>query len=262
MAPPTPLYHALLRPCILQILRATGYHATRPAVLDTLTELAARYLLTLCRHTAARALDSNPHHDPADEHPLRVADVRMALEDVGALGVVERFVEPEEGRAAAGAGGAAALTDQQAAAYRACRGDDDTRGVDEFAAWFGGARCRAIREMAVDGIGEGVVGTGSAAQEGDVPAGDYLHALMSRHSKSAEDSKFHDTILGRGNEHTGEVLVEGGDLSSIAKWMEMMRGPSPPGSPTPSNTESRPPSSGLSSVGDRLGDERDGMDLS
>ncbi|KAM0286964.1 hypothetical protein ACHAQH_000648 [Verticillium albo-atrum] len=256
MAPPTPLYHALLRPCILQILRATGYHATRPAVLDTLTELAVRYLLTLCRHTAARALDNNPHHDPTDEHPLRVTDVRMALEDVGALGVVERFVEPEEGGRANGSG-----ADGQAAAYRACRGDDDTRGVDEFAAWFGSARCRAIREMAVDGIGEGVVGTGSAAQEGDVPAGDYLHALMSRHSKSAEDSKFHDTILGRGNEHTGDVLVEGGDLPSIASWMDMMRGPSPPGSPTPSGG-SRPPSSGLSSVGDRLGEEGEGMDLS
>ncbi|KAF3346211.1 Sterol esterase 2 [Verticillium dahliae VDG2] len=204
MAPPTPLFHALLRPCILQILRATGYHATRPAVLDTLTELAARYLLTLCRHTAARALDHNPPHDPADEHPLRVAD---------------------------------------------------------FVAWFAGARCRAIRDMVVDGIGEGVVGTGNAAQDGDVPAGDYLHALMSRHSKSAEDSKFHDTILGRGNEHASDVLVEGGDLSSIAGWMDMMRGPSPPGSPTPSGG-SRPPSSGLSSVGDRLGDEGDGMDLS
>ncbi|KAM0529664.1 hypothetical protein ACHAPP_009034, partial [Verticillium nonalfalfae] len=190
MAPPTPLYHALLRPCILQILRATGYHATRPAVLDTLTELAARYLLTLCRHTAARALDNNPHHDPADEHPLRVADVRMALEDVGALGVVERFVEPDEGGRPATAPSGAAPEDKtsssttttttsssssSAAAYRACRGDDDTRGVDEFAAWFAGARCRAIRDMVVDGIGEGVVGTGNAAQDGDVPAGDYLH---------------------------------------------------------------------------------------
>ncbi|KAG7134201.1 Transcription initiation factor TFIID subunit 3 like protein [Verticillium longisporum] len=228
MAPPTPLYHALLRPCILQILRATGYHATRPAVLDTLTELAARYLLTLCRHTAARALDNNPHHDPADEHPLRVADVRMALEDVGALGVVERFVEPDEGGRPATAPSGAAPEDKtsstttsssSSAAYRACRGDDDTRGVDEFAAWFAGARCRAIRDMVVDGIGEGVVGTGNAAQDGDVPAGDYLHALMSRHSKSAEDSKFHDTILGRGNEHASDVLVEGATCrASPAGW--------------------------------------------
>lgn len=201
MAPPTPLFHALLRPCILQILRATGYHATRPAVLDTLTELAARYLLTLCRHTAARALDHNPHHDPADEHPLRVADVRMALEDVGALGVVERFVEPDDGgRPATAPSGAppedktsstntttatssssssSASASASAAAYRACRGDDDTRGVDEFVAWFAGARCRAIRDMVVDGIGEGVVGTGNAAQDGDVPAGDYLHGELS-----------------------------------------------------------------------------------
>lgn len=89
---------------------------------------------------------------------------------------------------------------------------------------------------------------------------------MSKHSKSAEDFKFHGTILGRGIDSSPEVLVEGGELSSIHKWMEMMHGPSPPPSPEQSRSQSpsdsRPPSSGLSSVGDRLGDVKDSMELS
>ncbi|RAL66677.1 hypothetical protein DID88_006359 [Monilinia fructigena] len=37
MATPQALHHALLRPSILHILRAAGYHSTRPSVLDTAT---------------------------------------------------------------------------------------------------------------------------------------------------------------------------------------------------------------------------------
>ncbi|ROT37407.1 hypothetical protein SODALDRAFT_195894 [Sodiomyces alkalinus F11] len=283
MTPPTTLFHAFLRPCVLQILRATGYHAARPVVIDTFTELAARYLLSLCHATSAHALDnasttaaaaaavtSDGLNDDEETQPydspinpsITIVNVRMALEEAGAFAIRERFLEPDPG------------TEQQRQHEQLHQeqrkfilGSDrdrmaeDTRGVDEFIAWFSGSKCRAIREMVIAGLGDGVVTAGTA--EGDSSATDYLNALLSKHSKSTEDFKFHGTILGKGIESSPEVLVEGGELSSIHKWMQMMRSPSPPSSPVRSSAaDSRPPSSGLSSVGDRLGDEKDSMELS
>ncbi|CAI4216499.1 unnamed protein product [Parascedosporium putredinis] len=58
MTTPPAFYHALLRPVVLQILRPTGYYACRPAVLDTFTDLAARYLYMLAEKTAQHAEDN------------------------------------------------------------------------------------------------------------------------------------------------------------------------------------------------------------
>lgn len=113
MARPPSMFHAFLRPSILQILRATGYHSTRPAVLDTLTDIAARYLTLLCEKTAGNA--ANNHGDAGD---YDVVDVRMALQEVGAL-----------------------LPDQ------AWRREEDMRGVEEFIGWFTGPRMKEMMEM-------------------------------------------------------------------------------------------------------------------
>ncbi|TLD27017.1 hypothetical protein PspLS_04471 [Pyricularia sp. CBS 133598] len=111
MTPPATLFHALLRPSVLQILRATGYHCTRPAVLDSLTDLAANYLLALCRAAAQHTTD--------DVAP-GLAEIRMALEDVGAIA-------PE---------------------------DDDVQAVQDFVDWFAGARNAEIRRIVADGDAE------------------------------------------------------------------------------------------------------------
>lgn len=88
-------------------------------------------------------------------------------------------------------------------------------------------------------------------------------ALKKKHSKTGEDSKYHGTILGKGNEVGAEVLVEGGELASIEEWNRKMRGSSPPPLQRPGSSgsavDSRPPSSGLSSLGSRVDDD---MDLS
>ncbi len=97
---------------------------------------------------------------------------------------------------------------------------------------------------------------------------DEFAALKKKHSKAEEDTKYSGTVLGKGTEH-GDVAVEGGELNSIKLWQErmiksrqhslLMR------SATPAE-ESRPPSSALSSLGDRiigeLGELGDEMDLS
>ncbi|XWW92206.1 hypothetical protein V2A60_000129 [Cordyceps javanica] len=160
MATPPAFFHALLRPAILQILRATGYHATRPAVLDSLTDLAARYMLLLCQHTAHHAASNHASTSQADDFTL--TDVRLALQDVGAFGA-ERSVTEEE-----------------------WLGVEDTRGVDEFVEWFAGQRMKELTEFGnADGESEGT---------------DYLSALKKKHNQAAGDAKFQGTILGRPGE--------------------------------------------------------------
>lgn len=225
MTTPPSLFHALLRPSILQILRSTGYHSTRPAVLDSLTDLAARYLSLLCQATADHAA-----HNQGNSADFTVVDIRMALQDVGAL-LPERVETEQE-----------------------WRGDEDVRGVEEFVKWFAGQRMKEMMEF----------GNG----DGESDATDYLNALKKKHSKTGEDAKFHGTILGRGND-TGEVQVEGGPDTTIAEWIskrtvdpqeeedkQQETAPQQNGHISDDDDDS-----GLSSVGDRLdGDE--GMDLS
>lgn len=118
MTGPSALFQALLRPAILQILRASGYHSTKGAVLDALTDLAARYLSALCEATAGHAA-----HNHGDAGAYSLADVAIALRELGAL-----------------------LPDK-AASEQVFLGADDVRGVDDFVAWFAGPRMRDLMEM-------------------------------------------------------------------------------------------------------------------
>ncbi|KAJ4325418.1 hypothetical protein N0V84_003470 [Fusarium piperis] len=227
MTTPPSLFHALLRPSILQILRSTGYHSTRPAVLDSLTDLAARYLSLLCQSTADHAA-----HNQGDSADFTIVDIRMALQDAGAL-MPERLPAEE-----------------------LFHDKEDMRGLEEFIAWFAGQRMKEMMD----------VGSG----DGEMDATDYLNALKKKHSKTGEDAKYHGTILGRGHD-AGEVQVEGGPDTSITEWI-YKRTASASLSPEPEqqqqhnqqqraqqNGHASDDESGLSSVGDGLDHE---MDLS
>jgi len=179
MTTPPSLFHALLRPSILQILRSTGYHSTRPAVLDSLTDLAARYLSLLCQSTADHAA-----HNQGDSADFTIVDIRMALQDAGAL-MPERLPAEE-----------------------LFHDKEDLRGLEEFIAWFAGQRMKEMMD----------VGSG----DGEMDATDYLNALKKKHSKTGEDAKYHGTILGRGHD-AGEVQVEGGPETSISEWISKRR---------------------------------------
>lgn len=73
------LHSALLRPAVLQVLKAMGFNLAKPAVVDALTDLAARYLLLLASETANAAVSNHSDNQPT------VQDVRLALERLGAL---------------------------------------------------------------------------------------------------------------------------------------------------------------------------------
>jgi transcription initiation factor TFIID subunit 3 len=120
-APTFPFHQALLRPVVLQILRVTGYVAMKPSTLDAFTDIAVRYLESLCERLAENA-SNNDRLDPS------TVDMRMALEDLTAT-----MAQPAP---------AAHLTFEE----------EDARGMEEFLQWFMGPRNKTIRDYAaVDG---------------------------------------------------------------------------------------------------------------
>lgn len=304
------LFHAYLRPAMLQILRATGYHSTSPAVLDCVTDLAARYLSLLCERTAdhaAHGASGGCAGGSGEAGDFGVPEVRLALRDAGAL------------------------LPERAGPEQLWRGEEDLRGVEEFAAWVLGARMRELTEFARgDGDSDEVdYLNGEQASPDFLPFHFHtlhlpiyilsfhfhffpffldLHsgwldrvcrsggkrakktdrvgktALKKRHNKTSDGSKFQGTILGRPGE-AAEIEVEGGggDLRSIGDWISLRsasagvnlasrdgKNDHDGAAPLANGRLSPTPSSGLSSVGDRVGeglapdndDGDDKMDLS
>ncbi|KAK8056130.1 hypothetical protein PG993_001357 [Apiospora rasikravindrae] len=213
--PSTQYFHALLRPAILQILRAQGYYACSPAVLDNVTELAGRHLTELADRTA-RFMETNSE---ATLQPT-LSDARMAMEQCGVFAPTRLHT-------------AQVWTD-----------DEDTSGVEDFISWAEGPKNAKIRKVA-QAISEPTgLEDADAAEE---PANNYLAALKKKHNKNDQESKYTSTVLGKGNDH-GDIPVEGGPVASVKDWEQMMREAARrPREPTP---DSRPPSSGLSSLAD------------
>jgi transcription initiation factor TFIID subunit 3 len=181
------LHNALLRPPIIQILRAQGFHSTRPSVLETLADLTGRYLMILASSTAAHAANAHPD----DPSPV-LEDIYQALQDAGALRPQLR--EWEEDWA----------------------GEEDMRGLESLIGWITGPAHREIRRVA-----------GFVPSEGDmidpdaVEKEDYLTALKKKHSKSGEESRYAGTVLGKhAEEHP--LVIEGG-APSIREWGAQVR---------------------------------------
>ncbi|KAI1813251.1 hypothetical protein GGS20DRAFT_554144 [Poronia punctata] len=224
------IHLALLRPAILQILRAQGYYSSTHSTIDTLTEIAAQYMYSIAKRTAEHATMNNYLGPPGTPD---VVDVRMALEECGALNP-----------------GSAPPPPPSLDEY------EDTRGVDEFIRWATGRKNMRIRKIA------GVVAPPTIAADVEGEDGiveesrptDYLDALKRKHNKTDQESKYVGTILGRSIDH-GEIQIEGGPDTSIAAWMERMRKatlrpPDPEPAEDVDRADSRPPSSGLSSLAD------------
>lgn len=136
------LHHALLRPAILQILRAAGFHVAKPSVVDTLTDIAARYIELLADRTVTFA--NLNHNDSTPD----ITDVRMALVDCGLLTPTQTASEevwkellreplhevPERNGL------------QQKEIQR--RDAEDTHEIKEFIAWFHGPVHEEIKRVA------------------------------------------------------------------------------------------------------------------
>lgn len=112
------LHAALLRTPVIQILRAAGFHASKASVLDTLTDLAARYLQQLAQQASFYA-----QHNHGDKIP-DITDVRLAMMAMGAL-------RPQ----------LSAMEDDW-------RDEEDMRGVENFVNWATGEGAKEIRRVA------------------------------------------------------------------------------------------------------------------
>lgn len=132
MAPPQAVFHALMRPAIIQILRAAGFHTAKPAVIDSLTDIARRYLEILCQETARHTADNTLDPMFAGDLEPTIVEVRRALQDVGAF-LPERDWEEQD-----------------------FLEEEDTRGADEFVSWATGPKTELIKKIALDDGEEGV----------------------------------------------------------------------------------------------------------
>ncbi|KAI5370556.1 Putative bromodomain associated domain, histone-fold [Septoria linicola] len=206
------LHRALLRPVILHTLRAAGFHSTKPSVLDTLVNLAERYLILLASTTAQHATSS--HNDPVPT----LTDVRMALSECGVLIPLEgaaqeawkeRMRLPLSEMALIPKGG-----EKRVAVEKRKRDEEDTRDVREFTKWYDSSQYREIKRVAgLEKDTGAVVGVGGSVVKED----DFFTALKKKHSKSGDDSRFQGTVLGRPADEK-DVLLEGGPYQRVQDW--------------------------------------------
>ncbi|KAL1637117.1 hypothetical protein SLS56_000775 [Neofusicoccum ribis] len=208
------LHAALLRPAILHILRAAGYHSARPSVVDAVSDIAARYMLLLAQRTSYHAWSN--HNDAVPT----IADVRMALTDAGLLvpsmtGAEEAWKEilrkpldefPERN--------GLRLKEQRR------RDLEDTADVREFVDWITGSANREI--MRIAGLERDAASSSKgldAAADANAVKEDYLTALKKKHSKTGEESRYQGTVLGIPAEDR-PIRIEGGPPESITDWIK------------------------------------------
>lgn len=207
------LYRNLLRPAILHTFRAAGFQTMKPAVLDTLVNLAERHLVLLASTTAQHAWLS--HNDPIPS----ITDVRMALSDCGVLvpltdpaeeAWTERMRRPLSEMADIPKGGP-----QRMAAEKRKRDEQDTRDVRDFTNWLDSSQHREIKRVAgmIPDPSVPAIGVGG----GVVQADDFLTSLKKKHSKAGDDSRLQGTVLGRPADDR-EIVVEGGPVAKVHDW--------------------------------------------
>ena len=179
MTPPPPLFHALLRPAVLQILRATGYHSAKTSVLDSVTDLAARYFLHLCHLTALYATHNNTHGNDSDSDqptPLLLLPPTTTSEEEQQQQQLQLQQQQDPNPTTASPSAATTLNpaipaptlvDVRMALQRAGAllperireeqeylEEEDMRGLEGFVAWATGALNREITRIALDGNDE------------------------------------------------------------------------------------------------------------
>ncbi|KAI9760723.1 MAG: hypothetical protein M4579_001461 [Chaenotheca gracillima] len=211
---PSSLYRSLLRPPILHILRAAGFHSTRPSVLDTLVDLTARYLELLAGSAAANA--------DLPSAPPTLVDIRLAMQECGVFAPQHNIAED----------------------FAWYETDEDLRGVEAFRDWVQGDGNREIRRIAglKDPASSTSILPGPNEIKAEIPAvagrkvdtvreaeqllqtggqEDFLtvsKVLKKKHNKTGEESRFQGTVLGKAIDDR-PVRIEGGTVGSIEEWM-------------------------------------------
>ncbi|KAL5121259.1 hypothetical protein ACEQ8H_000727 [Pleosporales sp. CAS-2024a] len=210
------LFISLLRPAVLHILRASGFHYGKPSAVDTVVDLTARYLSLLAERTAYNAFSN--HNDATPN----ITDVRMAMQDCALLVPTMTAGEQEWKHILRKPldfyneeTGARAMEEQR-------RDAEDTADVREFIDWVKGDQNKEI--MRIAGTLK-TVATNPIDQLDQLEMEDYLNTLMKKHSKTGVESRFQGTVLGVPSEPK-TVKIEGGGAGgaeSIEEWCRRTR---------------------------------------
>jgi transcription initiation factor TFIID subunit 3 len=136
------LFRNLLRPAVLHILRASGFHFGKPSAVDTVVDITVRYISLLAERTAYNAYSNHNDSTPT------ITDIRMAMQDCGLL-VPTMTAGEEEWKQILRKpldfyneeSGARRLEEQR-------RDAEDTADVKEFVEWVKGDQNKEIRRIA------------------------------------------------------------------------------------------------------------------
>ncbi|KAL9087965.1 MAG: hypothetical protein Q9159_003320 [Coniocarpon cinnabarinum] len=234
------LHSTLLRPAVIHILRATGFHATKPSVVDALTDLCVRYLLLLAHRTITFAHDRTSTELAELEREGQmpgsmsdalfapsIADVRSALTSAaffatGPSASEEAWAEvlrpplstfPPGGR------------DKE----RHRRDQADTHDVREFVDWATGPVAREMRRVAglfPDDAANKNINTNPlvpvSSVESPMSKDDYLDSLKKKHGKSGDSTRYQGTVLGKIADDAKVVKIEGGP-ASLFEWRTALK---------------------------------------
>lgn len=221
MAATTPNFHfAALRVSALHILRAAGFHSTRPSVLDTFVNIIERYLILLATRTAAHAETNHNSLTPS------LSDVRLALTDCGLLlpalatsedTWTEDLRRPPDQYDDVPFGSIRSQKD------RITRDYQDTADVRAFIEWIRGDRNREIRRVAeqlpdhrddVRIAGPGGDGTGAVD--------DFITTMKKKHKAVVDEERWAGTVLGRDADFS-DIIIEGSDAQTIEDWEKKLQ---------------------------------------
>ncbi len=231
------LHTSLLRPAIIHIIRAAGFHSTRPSVLDTLTDLAARYLLLLAERTAFYAYDrtsSSPDSPSLNPSMLTfpllsspsptISDVRLAFSSISFFN--STLTASEEAWRETLRKPLSSFPPGAREKERRRRHAEDTRDIKEFIDWATGRTNREIRRIA--GVLSDAQETGSLSAPEMItsvtaglvavePKEDYVTVLKKKHSKTGEGARYAGTVVGKMAEEKGLIKIEGGP-ETLSAW--------------------------------------------
>ncbi|KAF2232310.1 hypothetical protein EV356DRAFT_488877 [Viridothelium virens] len=229
MSSPTNLHNSLLRPPVLHILRAAGFHSLRPSVLDTLTDIAARYIALLAETTAIHATANNSLDSPT------ITDVRLALQDCGVL--VPSLTPAEEAWKEVLRKPLDSFPERNGVRQKETmrRDAEDTADVQAFLDWVRGPGNAEILRIAGLQLADLPVLDGQPL----VKKEDYLTALKKKHSKTGEESRYQGTVLGKIADDK-PIKIEGGPAETLQDWGRYVREQSKTKSPDRERASSSP----------------------
>jgi transcription initiation factor TFIID subunit 3 len=169
MSSPSQLNQSLLRPCILQILRATGFHSARPSVIDALTDITARFLVLLASRSVYWAQQNHKSNYPD------VTDIRLAMTDCGMLAPNTQASEEVWKEILRQPLDEIPERNGLRSVERTRRDDEDTEDVQAFVGWFAGPVMGEIgrisgqmaQQAAVAPTGGTAVAAGAGAEVGE-----------------------------------------------------------------------------------------------